>query len=298
MVQYPYRTTSHGIRLENIIPPTYSYSLSIRFLASILSVFQKKYPSCREDNLSELISRLWFKSWHNYTTTTLVVESCRGGQHLLNHGHSATLSPPKNEFTRQWIWIYMFSRYKNTWPWWTSLSESTKRLMTNGNHDWVLDRTLLVATWVPWPQAWHSPPSRRKRRRVSQWNFRKLSFEHLTSCGHSHENPKFLYACIIIWHICVYDLGRMQRDSNSSNRQVSAAALPCFHCPSYTSPLQDHRVWSFSRELGSSFQICLAPRSLNDWKNTHSKMTQVLLSSQVGWAEHDLTRKTALNRYI
>ena len=202
MVQYPYRTTSHGIRLENIIPPTYSYSTHCQYdsLLTILSVFQKKYPSCREDNLSELISRLWFKSWHNYTTTTLVVESCRGGQHLLNHGHSATLSPPKNEFTRQWIWIYMFSHCKNTWPWWTSLSESTKRLMTNGNHDWVLDRTLLVATWVPWPQAWHSPPSRRKRCRASQWNFRKLSFEHLTSCGHSHENPKFLYVCIIIWY--------------------------------------------------------------------------------------------------
>ena len=106
-----------------------------------------------------------------------------------------------------------------------SLSESTKRLMTNGNHDWVLDRTLLVATWVPWPQAWHSPPSRRKRRRASQWNFRKLSFEHLTSCGHSHENPKFLYVYIIIWHMCVYDLGR--RKEIPIHQTIRCLQRPC-----------------------------------------------------------------------
>ena len=81
---------------------------------------------------------------------------------------------------------------KNPWPWWTSLSESKKRLMTSGNHDWVLDRTLLVATWVPWPQAWHSPAP------VEKGAGRKLSFEHLTSCGHSHENHKYVYVYIHI----------------------------------------------------------------------------------------------------
>ena len=174
-----------------------------------ISVLQHTLTHCQYDSLliilvSEKIPKLSRRQpirTHQQTMIQVMAQ-------LYNDYFSRIIMPRRSTLTKPWPLFHSFSTEKMNSPGneseYTCSPESKKRLAivdfpfreqetTNGNHDWVRDRTLLVATWVPWPQAWHSPPSRRKGRRASQWNFRKLSFEHLTSCGHSHENPKFLY---------------------------------------------------------------------------------------------------------
>ncbi len=187
--------------------------------------FRKKCPSCREDNLSELTSRLCFKSWQKDTTTTLVVEPCRRGSTLIEPW------PLFHSFSTEW-WIHNAMNIHGL--------PSQKHLAMVDFPFREQEITLMVTMTESWTglcwlqHGFHDhrpdirPPPRRKEHSASQWNFCELSFERLTSCGHSHENHKYVYVYI---HICVY-LGRCKEiPIHQSNFQVSAA-LPCFHCPS------------------------------------------------------------------
>ena len=220
-----------------------------------ISVLQHTLTHCQYDSLliilvSEKIPKLSRRQpirTHQQTMIQVMAQ-------LYNDYFSRIIMPRRSTLTKPWPLFHSFSterwihqamnlnihvlpRARNDWPLWTSLSESKKRLMVTMTES---------GTGLCWLQhEFHDhrpdipPPSRRKGRRASQWNFRKLSFEHLTSCGHSHENPKFLYVYMIIWHICVYDLGRckeipIHQTVRSLQRPCHASIVPRRHPPCKT----------------------------------------------------------------
>lgn len=101
----------------------------------------------------------------------------------------------------------------------------------------------------------------------------------------------------MIWHICVYDLGRckeipIHQTVRCLQRPCHASIVPRRHPPcKITGGGVFHVSW------GHHFKSAWL---LVAWMigKIHTQNDQVLISSQVGWAEHDLTRKTSLNRYI